>query len=165
MSLKSVAEALLLPPMSLLLVALVGLLAELRFRRIGRLLLWTGLLGLLVPESGIGRQFVDCLKEQDLLLTPPQDLPPQAIVILGGDVRRSGTQTLILHPGPLSLERVCGGAALFRRTGLPILVSGGALREGESLIAVIMTDSLVHDFQVPVRWKRRCRATPGKMPT
>ena len=48
MSLKSVAEALLLPPMSLLLVALVGLLAELRFRRIGRLLLWTGLLGLLV---------------------------------------------------------------------------------------------------------------------
>ena len=44
MSLKSVAEALLLPPMSLLLVALVGLLAELRFRRTGRLLLWTGLL-------------------------------------------------------------------------------------------------------------------------
>jgi uncharacterized SAM-binding protein YcdF (DUF218 family) len=152
-SLKSVAEALLLPPMSLLLVALVGLLAELRFRRIGRLLLWTGLLGLLVLAMPlVGGSLIVSL-EQDLPLTPPQDLPPQAIVILGGDVRRSGTQTLILHPGPLSLERVRGGAALFRRTGLPILVSGGALREGESPIAVIMTDSLVHDFQVPVRWE------------
>ncbi|HUD59177.1 MAG TPA: ElyC/SanA/YdcF family protein, partial [Acetobacteraceae bacterium] len=153
MSLKSVAEALLLPPMSLLLVALVGLLAELRFRRIGRLLLWTGLLGLLVLAMPLVGSSLIVSLEQDLPLTPPQDLPPQAIVILGGDVRRSGTQTLILHPGPLSLERVRGGAALFRRTGLPILVSGGALREGESPIAVIMTDSLVHDFQVPVRWE------------
>jgi len=151
--LKSVAEALLLPPMSLLLVALVGLLVELRFRRIGRVLLWTGLLGLLVLATPlVGGSLIVSL-ERDLPLTPPPDLTPQAIVILGGDVLRGGARTVIPNLGPLSLERVRAGAALFRLTRLPILVSGGALREGEPPIAMLMADSLVHDFQVPVRWE------------
>jgi uncharacterized SAM-binding protein YcdF (DUF218 family) len=152
-SLKSVAEALLLPPMSLLLLAFVGLLIERHSRRISRCLIWAGLLGLLLSGMpAVGGSLIVAL-EHNLPLTPPPDSPPQAIVILGGDIFRSGGGTLILHLGPLSLERVRGGAVLFRRTRLPILVSGGALREGEPPIAAVMADSLVHDFQVPVRWE------------
>ena len=66
--------------------------------------------------------------ERDLPLTPPPDQPPQAIVILGGDTLRGASQTPIVHLGPLSLERVRAGALLARRTGLPILVTGGRLR-------------------------------------
>ncbi len=153
MSLKSVAEALLLPPTSLLLLALIGLLIDRRSRRISRVLMWTGLLGLLLSGMpAVGGSLIVAL-EHNLPYTPPPDSPPQAIVVLGGDILRSGGTILILHLGPLSLERVRGGAALFRGTRLPILVSGGALREGERPIAAVMADSLVHDFQVPVRWE------------
>src|SRR5262249_39057210 len=40
-------------------------------------------------------------------------------------------------------------------TGLPILVSGGRVREREVPIADLMADSLRSDFQVPVRWIER----------
>ncbi len=152
MPFKAVAIALLVPPTSLLLVALLGLLIERRYRRIGRFLSWSGMLGLLaLAMPAVGGSLIVAL-ERNLPLTPPRDSPPQAIVILGGDVLRSGTQTLILHLGPLSLERVRAGAVMFRLTRLPILVSGGPLREGEPPLAAVMADSLVHDFQVPVRW-------------
>ncbi len=153
MSLKSIAESLLLPPMSLLLVALLGLLIERWSGRLGRLLAWCGILGLLVLAiPAVGTSLIISL-EQNLPVTPPPDSPPQAIVILGGDILRSGTHMLILQPGLLSLERERAGAALYRRTGLPILVSGGSLRPGETPIATVMADSLVQDFQVPVRWE------------
>jgi uncharacterized SAM-binding protein YcdF (DUF218 family) len=108
-----------------------------------------GLLALAMPV--VGESLIVAL-EQNLPFTPPPDAPPQAIVVLGGDVVRGGSQTLIMHLGLLSLERVRTGAALFRRTRLPILVSGGPLREGEPPLALVMADSLVHDFEVPVRW-------------
>ena len=47
------------------------------------------------------------------------------------------------------------GALLHRRTGLPILVTGGTLRTSEPPVAALMADSLVHDFQVPARWVER----------
>ena len=90
--------------------------------------------------------------ERNLPLSPPPDSPPQAIVILGGDVVRGGIQTAVLYIGPISLERLQTGSALSRRTGLPILVSGGSLREGDAPAAALMADSLINDFQVPVRW-------------
>jgi uncharacterized SAM-binding protein YcdF (DUF218 family) len=90
--------------------------------------------------------------ERDLPLTPPPTSPPQAIVILGGDVVLGSSRTAAVNLGPISLERLQAGAALARRTGLPILVSGGSLREGEAPLAALMADSLVHDFQVSARW-------------
>lgn len=90
--------------------------------------------------------------ERDLPLTPRPDSPPQAIVILGGDVVRGGSRAVVLDLGPISLERVAAGAALSRRTGLPILVSGGSLREGEASVAALMANSLEHVFQVSARW-------------
>ena len=42
--------------------------------------------------------------------------------------------------------------ALHRRTGLPILVTGGTMDGDADSLAAIMARSLVDDFQVPVRW-------------
>jgi uncharacterized SAM-binding protein YcdF (DUF218 family) len=149
---RVVATALLVPPISLLLVALLGSLIELRYRRIGRFLRWAGLLGLLVLAlPGTSGSLMIAL-EQNLPLTPPPGLPPQAIVILGGDVVRNDAPDVALHLGQVSLDRIRAGAALSRRTGLPILVSGGSLQEGEPPVAATMADSLMHDFQLPVRW-------------
>jgi uncharacterized SAM-binding protein YcdF (DUF218 family) len=152
LTLKAVATVLLVPPISLLLAAIIGLLIDRRSRRIGRFLTWAGLAGLLVLAMPAAGGSLMIALERDLPLTPPPDLPPQAIVILGGDVVRGGTRTETLNLGTVSLERLQAGAQLWRRTGLPILVSGGSLREGDAPVAALMADSLVHDFQVPVRW-------------
>ena len=150
--LKGAVEALLIPPISLLLLAIVGLLIERRHRLAGRLLAWTGLLSMLVLAMPVVGGALTIALEHGLPLTPPVDMPPQAIVILGGDAGRGGENMIIIHPGPLSLEREREGAIMYRRTRLPILVSGGPLRPDEPPIGSVMADSLQHDFQVPVQW-------------
>lgn len=76
--------------------------------------------------------------------------PPQAIVVLSGDATRttSGYQV-----GPLTLERLCAGAELYRRTKLPVLVSGGPIGYGGASFAPLMARVLRGAFEVPVRWQ------------
>jgi uncharacterized SAM-binding protein YcdF (DUF218 family) len=152
---KTVAVALLVPPVSLVLVTLIGLSIERRQRTIGRSLAWFGVLGLLALSLPAVSGLLLTSLARNLPLTPPPDRPPQAIVVLGGDVQRGGGPTPLAHLGPLSLERVLAGALLHRRTGLPILVSGGTVRASEPPIAAIMADSLAHDFQMPAQWVER----------
>lgn len=83
----------------------------------------------------------------------------QAIVILGGGVRRHapefGGETL----GRLTLERVRYGARVARETRLPLLVTGGALFGG-STEAALMKRALEEEFNVAVRWtEERSRDT------
>ena len=152
MLLKSVTEALLIPPVSLLLLAILGLLIERRHQRVGRLLAWSGLIGLLLTAMPVVSGGLLQTLEYGLPLVPPADAPPQAIVVLGGDIARGGEDTIILQPGLLSLDRERGGAALYRRTQLPILISGGPLLPGDSPLSHVMADSMEHDFGVPVQW-------------
>jgi uncharacterized SAM-binding protein YcdF (DUF218 family) len=149
---RAAATALLVPPISLLLVALVGAMIHRRHGRIGRFLTLAGLVGLLILAMPVTGGSLMIALERDLPLTPPPDSPPQAIVILGGDVVRGGLRTAVPDLGPISLDRLRAGAALSRRTGLPILVSGGSLRKADAPVAALMADSLEHDFHVPVRW-------------
>lgn len=152
MSLRSVASAALLPPSSLALSALLGLLLRRRWPRFGGFIAWVSVLALVVLAMPITGGMLIAALERDLPLTPPADAPPQAIVILGGDVARTGGDPPTPFVGVLSLDRLRAGAALARRTSLPILVSGGTLREGETPIATLMADSLRQDFGVKVRW-------------
>ena len=142
--LNAVADAL-LPPASLALAGFLLLLAGPRWRRLGLaalavfLALGTGLVsagllaGLSVPE-------------------PPPGPPPAAIVILSAD----GVvmpKPLALEPGALTMERMRAGAALHRRTGLPILVTGGSFLGDPTPLASMMATSLKEDFGVEVRWQ------------
>jgi uncharacterized SAM-binding protein YcdF (DUF218 family) len=152
---KAVAIALSVPPTSLAFLAVASLLIEWRHRRLGRFLTWFAVLGLLVVATpAVGLSLLDAL-EEDLPLDPPPDQPPEAIVILSGDVLRSGRQAVNLRPGPQSFERERAGALLARHTQLPVLVSGGNEHRSEPPVAVLMADSLEQDFQVPVRWIER----------
>ena len=51
----------------------------------------------------------------------------------------------------MTLERVRYGARVARTTGLPVLVSGGALGRGPGE-ALLMRNALVQEFGVSVRW-------------
>jgi len=85
-------------------------------------------------------------------MSPSADNPPQAIIILSGDVARDGGA---LGVGALTLERERTGAALHRQTGLPVLVTGGTLEGGPQTLGALMAHSLAADFQTPVRWIER----------
>lgn len=89
-------------------------------------------------------------------LTPPSSAdagsPPAAIVILSADAIRVDDPNA-LEPGPLTLDRTRAGAALARRTGLPVLVSGGELPEYHVTLAAMMAQSFREDFRLDTRWQ------------
>jgi uncharacterized SAM-binding protein YcdF (DUF218 family) len=148
---KSLLLAVTLPPICFLYLAILGLLIVRFYRRLGRVLLCAGLLGLVVLGlPAVGGSLIIAL-EQGLPVTPPPNDMPQAIVVLGGDMSRSVDAPYTL-PGLLTLDRLRAGAALRRKTGLPILVTGGVLIKDHPAIATVMADSLRGDFQVPVEW-------------
>ena len=150
MSLSALPTALLLPPVNLLVPCVAGLLLWRRRPRTARLLLTAGMAGLLVLSLPVVSRALIASLETNLPLTPPATDPPGAIVILSAEALRDNG---VLEPGPLTLERLRTGAALYRSTGLPVLVTGGkADDDDDGTLAATMVRSLRDDFNVPVRW-------------
>jgi uncharacterized SAM-binding protein YcdF (DUF218 family) len=76
----------------------------------------------------------------------------QAIVILGGGRRDHAPEYGGTTLKPLSLERVRYGAWLAKKTGLPILVSGGLGDKDIPAEATIMKSVLEKEFGQEVKW-------------
>ena len=139
-----------LPPWSLILLALLGLWLLPRRPRLARGLIGGGLALLLVLSlpwfSGRLLRLVETPCGMSVNATA------EAIVILGGGVRRNspeygGGPTV----SPWALERLRYGAQLQKRTGAPILVTGGA-PVGGLAEAPLMRQILESELAVPVRW-------------
>ena len=149
--LKALLKALVLPPTGPLLLAAAGLWMIGRIPRAGRILAWTGILLLLAlstpPVAFLLLRLVDT--------SPPLDVQrarsAQAIVILGGGIRRHAAEYGGDTLGRLTLERVRYGAQVARATRLPVLVTGGSVFGGEPE-ANLMRAALEREFHVPVRW-------------
>ena len=145
-------KALILPPASLLIAAVVGY------------FFWN--------SSTLGRRFVavslallylvSTPLAGDILLSSIERFPPlpvegpipheaQAIVILSADSVIT-PEYPSPSPGALTLERLRYGALLQRKSGLPILVTGGIPPERSYSMASMMRTSLADDFNVPVTW-------------
>jgi len=148
---RKVLTGLVLPPTGPLIVAFLGLMLLKARPMLGLGLAWMGILTLLV----FSLPFVSYALLGFLDDSPPLDFAKasdaQAIVILGGGVRRDaleyGGDTL----GRLTLERVRYGAFVSRKTRLPILVTGGVIY-GAVSEATLMRQSLEEEFNVKVRW-------------
>lgn len=148
-------EAVLLPPGLLIWLLLGGLWLLARGRRRA---------GLAVSSVGLGLLY--------LLSTPLvgggllgllQTAPPlaedalgaqggEAIVVLGAGRRSAAAEYGGDTVNALALERLRYAARIARRTGLPLLVSGGLARDGHPPEAILMMQALEADFGVPVRW-------------
>ena len=153
MWLKALLSFLLLPPVNLVFAILAGVALQRRTPRFAHWLIGIASTLLLVLAMPAVAGTLLCRLESGLPLLPPPGKPPGAIVILGGDVAHMAATGITV--GPLSLERVRIGAALQRKTGLPILVTGGVLGGEPPAVADVMRDSLEQDFRVPVRWVER----------
>jgi uncharacterized SAM-binding protein YcdF (DUF218 family) len=149
--LKMLVKVLVLPPNGPLLLAVAGLALAGRWPRLGRRMAVAGMLAVTVLSMPIvGAWMIERLDR-----TPPLDVrkptDAQAIVILGGGVRRHAPEYQGATISGLTLARVRYGAQLARRTGLPVLVSGGAARDLPAE-APLMRKVLVDELGVSVRW-------------
>jgi uncharacterized SAM-binding protein YcdF (DUF218 family) len=155
--LSAVATVLLVPPVNLVVAALAGMALARRWPVAGRRLMFWSLLALLLLSLPIVHDLLLAGLEANLAATGAQ--PPQAIVILGAEVADDGPRLDDIAVGPLTLERLRGGAALARARGLPILVTGGRVSDAGPPVAVLMARSLADDFAVPARWVEPDSAT------
>ncbi len=136
----------LLPPASLAVLALLLLLGGRRSKIASGLVLLL-LIGLGLPV--VATALLNSLTPQATTGSGPE---PGAVVILSADAIRLARSN-DLDPGPLTLDRIRAGAAQARRTGLPILVSGGQVADARTSLAEMMAISLRDDFRLETRWK------------
>jgi len=149
--LRKVLTALVLPPTGPLIFAFVGLATLKRWPRLGRRLAWLGVLTLLALSLPIVSDVLVRFLDHSPPLNLAQVGDAGAIVILGGGVRRDAAEYGGDTVGRLSLERVRYGALVARKTGLPVLVSGGPVF-GKTPEAAVMKQVLEDEFGVKVSW-------------
>ena len=167
--LKTLLGPWLLPPHSLILLGLAGLLLARRWRRTGFWLTTLSLLTLLLLSLPVvASQLARAVEAPYLGLDAPgARLPsqridsarkaaggaPQAIVILGGGTRYDGADSVRPEAlGSASLDRILHGRRVARETGLPILISGGSPYGDATVEAEVLAARLSGEFGQPVRW-------------
>jgi uncharacterized SAM-binding protein YcdF (DUF218 family) len=150
--LRNLLVSLLIPPFGLVSLAFAAMVLH-RWRPVlGRRLVWLALVGLLVLALPVVSDSGLVALESDLPLVPPANDPPQAIVILGAEIIRADGAGYPAQVGGLTLQRLRAGAALARKTHLPVLVTGGRTQPDMPPVGELMAQSLQQDFQLPARW-------------
>jgi uncharacterized SAM-binding protein YcdF (DUF218 family) len=149
--LKKLLTALIMPSTSLILLTLMGILISIRRPKLGRAIAFLGLALL----TALSMPFVANELRQDLEHLPPISTASledaEAIVILAGGVYRNAPEYGGDTISSSSLMRSRYGVFLQKRTGLPILVSGGAPFGGKPE-AEVMRDTIETEFHGRVRW-------------
>ena len=149
--LRKIIAGFVLPPAGPLLCVMLGLVLMGRRRRLGKTLAWFGVCSLAAFSLPVVSSWLIDVAGGGAPLDVTRPIPAQAIIITGGGVRihapEYGGNTL----GPLTLERTRYGAYLARKTGLPVLVTGGVVSKGAPE-AELMRDALRQEFGTPVHW-------------
>ncbi len=146
--------AVLLPPLSLVVLGLIGWRISRRFRKFGLAMIWLSVVLLIGLSTEAGsRLLIRPLEARSLPVTDPAKSGAQAIVVLGGGRLFAAPED---HgrdqPSTEVLARLRHAARLQRMTGLPILISGGAPDSSGESEAEVMRRSLKEDFRAEVRW-------------
>lgn len=162
---QHIAELFILPPGSIIALAFLGFLIQLKWRWLGIAMVALSvaiLTGMSLPLTG--RQLTAALEASTspLYADVLQEARKKAgaIVVLGAgryaDAPEYGSDTV----SRFALERLRYAARLHRQTALPILVTGGASDGVEQAEATLMRITLQRDFQVTPRWvEPRSRST------
>jgi uncharacterized SAM-binding protein YcdF (DUF218 family) len=152
LSIKTLAEVALLPPGSLLLLLLAGLLIGRHRRGLGRVLVGFALLAFYLLATPLVAAALLAGLEPPAPLDETTAREAQAIVVLAADLAARTPEYRGPTIGALTVERMRYGARLQRLTGLPLLVTGGVLFRNTPPLAAVMAESFAEDFGVKVRW-------------
>ncbi len=162
--LLSLLKTLLLPPALPLLLMLAGLILLARMRRLAITLILfsaTGLYLLSTPYIAVNLAQILEQSVEVLNLESPKDSVPELLIVLGGGRRINAVEYEGSdRPSPRAMERLLYGAALARRTNIPLMISGGRVLPGEhDSEAQLMSAVLENELQVPVKWQESASRT------
>ncbi|MBV9860348.1 MAG: YdcF family protein [Alphaproteobacteria bacterium] len=148
---SSLSYSFVIPPTILIVLCLLAALIALARPRGGiALMLAVSLLLNLSALPVVSQELVRMIETE--IPTGPAARAPEAIVVLGGDLRLGAEPNQPDSLGPVTLERLAGAARLYRATGLPIAVSGGRVEGSTATLGALMRAELEQNFGVPVRW-------------
>ena len=150
---KLLSELFLLPGGPLILI-LAGLWIARRRRAFGLVLALVATSVLLVFSMPLVANAIAVPAEREFPpLSPDLPMPPRAaIVVLGGGLQSGATDFGGETVNTVTLARLRSASRLAKRTGLPVLVTGGRPCLATHSEAELMAGVLEHDFQVKVRW-------------
>lgn len=147
-------DALFMPPLVCFLLAAAGVLVRRARPRLAHGL-WSAaalsLLALSLPL--VSGHLLRALQPERALDLSRDAQAARAILVLAGDTQLEAPEYGGATCGPLTLERLRYAAYLARASGLPICVSGGPPRSGETSHAAMMKAALEREFQVAVAWQ------------
>lgn len=160
---KPVIAALLLPPVPLLLMALLGARMILWRRGLGWLVLILSVAGVWLSSCvAVGEALQRSLSKPPLTLGPDEiaELKREAtsghvaIVVLGGGRELMAPEYGLANLAPSSLARLRYGVWLSRATGAPLAFSGGAGHAGQpgTPEADIASRIAAQEFSRPLKW-------------
>lgn len=146
-------EALISPPGLMFMMILSGFLVGSHFARLGRNLILSGLVLLLLASLPATNLLVYTLLESDPPLSQRilADTQAKAIVILGGG-RYPGFEFNKETVSNAALERLRYGAWLHQQTNLPVLVTGGSVKGEAVSEAKLMAQTLTASLGVRPEW-------------
>lgn len=153
---NNMMQTILLPPGINIAMMLVGLLVIQRFYATGNILLISGFSLLIILSLPITAQGLNALLETDAALNIKtlKTSKAKAIVVLGAGRYKNALE----YPekkdsiSANALERLRYAVYLHKKTGLPILVSGGSPHGRMQSEASIMQDALKNIFQLKAKW-------------
>lgn len=141
----------LLPPTSLIALAIIGVLLLKRRRAWGlTLIVGSQMLLLALSMPFVANTLVRSLEPPPALID--QIKRAQAIVVLGGGRNRGSPEWGGETVNDYTLRRARYGARLARETGLPVYVSGGKPTGGQLAEGTLMRDLIAREFNSPVKW-------------
>lgn len=154
LTLYEVIKALALPPGSLIVLLVAGLLlVAIGLRRLGLVLLAAGTVAFYLLATPLVAVALGHLAQTDRPLSTADRANAQAIIVLSAGLFPYAPE----YPGgnavdETTLARLAYAAYLKRLTELPILVSGGSFREAEGPLAELMKRTLENSFGIEVAW-------------
>ena len=151
----AVLKDLFLPPGGNILLAVVGFAFLWRAAAMGKTLLTISMLTMYLFSTPGFASLLSASLEQHPPVTEETNLGDywQAIVVLGGGMSSVSPEYGTEVPHSRTLERIRFAATLHRRTGLPLMVSGGRTGAGtEKSEAQLMGEILLQDYGIKPRW-------------
>jgi uncharacterized SAM-binding protein YcdF (DUF218 family) len=150
-ALRLLARSWLLPPAGPLLLALLGLWLARRRPALGTTLAVTGIGVLLAMSIPVVSDAVQRRVEIYPSLDLSAPIEAGAVVVLAGGVRSGPSPGAPAEPSAITLERLAHGIEVARRTGLPLLLSGGVVLRGPAE-AETMQVAARRYFGTEARW-------------
>lgn len=149
--LRKVLGTSVLPPNGPFILVFFGLLMLGRRPQFGRVFAWLGFATLLLLSLPVVSNALVASLNDSGPLDFAAARTAQAIVIPGGGIRHGAPEYGGDTVNQFTLERVRYGAWVAKRSGLPVLVSGGVVFHGTAE-AKLMKQCLVDEFGVAVKW-------------